>query len=187
MNTTISTDSVKDANTYTLTEGVLNPILGFIFHIPIYSGSSNVSSPEISPEIQPPAAKKPRTVVGAVAGVLHRESVAVQGVNCNAAAAVGGSGTTTPSSNGLFNSMEHHLAAAGVVPLLKKTKKPDQLQPQESEISAAYPQSSPSPSTASTTSSVTAGPAFLHPSSPKHITNSETGSLGIPILLVFST
>ena len=167
--------------------GLLNPFFRIIFHIPIYSGSSsNVSSPEISPEIQPPAAKKPRTsVVGSGgAGSLHRETMALQGVNCNPASVViGSTSSAAPSSNGLFNSMEHHLAAAGVVPLLKKNKKPDQLQQKEaSEISVVaypHPQSSPSPSTTSTTSSVTAGPAFLHPSSPKHITNSETGSLGM--------
>ena len=128
-----------------------------------------MSSPEINPELQPPAAKKSR-------GPLLNNSSS------------GNVATSTPSGGGGssagFYSPVDLAATAAAVPLLKK--KPESCVPESRNLmipilpilsadeDTAYPQSSPSPASST---------GFLHPSSPKHITKTETGSLGIMVLL----
>ena len=127
-----------------------------------------MSSPEINPELQPPAAKKSR-------GPLLNNSSS------------GNVATSTPSGGGGGSSAGFYspvdlAATAAAVPLLKK--KPESCVPESRNLmipilpilsadeDTAYPQSSPSPASSST--------GFLHPSSsPKHINKTETGSLGM--------
>ena len=132
-----------------------------------------MSSPEINPELQPPAAKKSRGPP-----LLNNSSS-------------GNVATSTPSGGGGGSSAGFYspvdlAATAAAVPLLKK--KPESCVPESRNLmipilpilsadeDTAYPQSSPSPASSST--------GFLHPSSPKHITKTETGSLGIMVFVV---
>merc|ERR1712183_945758 len=81
------------------------------------------------------------------------------------------------SSAGFYSPVDL-AATAAAVPLLKK--KPESCVPESRNLmipilpilsadeDTAYPQSSPSPASST---------GFLHPSSPKHITKTETGSL----------
>ena len=124
------------------------------------NNNSGISSPEINPELQPPAAQKSR------GPLLNLNSSNNCNNNTTTAVTTNVISNTPPSGGGgFYNPVE--MAAA--VPLLKKKPEPEIQQP-EPEI--PYPISSPSPASSSS------GAAFLHPSSPKHISKSETGSLG---------
>ena len=156
-----------------------------------------MSSPEINPELQPPAAKKSRGVP-----LLLNNSSTTSTMDSNTTTpSVGGGGST---SVGFYNSVDFD-GKSSVVPslLLNNKNKADRqsfVNLPESRSSnlmipsilptiltsadedTAYPQSSPSPASSST--------GFLHPSnnsmdfdgkSPKHITKTETGSLGMEV------
>ena len=147
-----------------------------------------MSSPEINPELQPPAAKKSR----GVPVLLNNSSSSTSTMDSNTTTPSGGGGGST--SIGFYNSVDFD-GKSSVVPslLLNNKNKADRqsfVNLPESRSSSlmipsilptiltsadedtAYPQSSPSPASSST--------GFLHPSSsPKHITKTETGSLGL--------
>ena len=148
-----------------------------------------MSSPEINPELQPPAAKKSRGVP-----LLLNNSSTTSTMDSNTTTPSGGGGGST--SIGFYNSVDFD-GKSSVVPslLLNNKNKADRqsfVNLPESRSSSlmipsilptiltsadedtAYPQSSPSPASST---------GFLHPSSPKHITKTETGSLGIMVLL----
>ena len=157
-----------------------------------------MSSPEINPELQPPAAKKSRGVP-----LLLNNSSSTSTMDSNTTTSSGGGSGST--SVGFYNPVDFD-GKSSVVPSLLLNKKINKADHQsfvnlpESRSSSlmipsilptiltsadedtAYPQSSPSPASSST--------GFLHPSnnsvdfdgkSPKHITKIETGSLGIMV------
>ena len=155
-----------------------------------------MSSPEINPELQPPAAKKSR---GVPLLLNNSSSSTISTMDSNTTTSSGGVGGST--SIGFYNPVDFD-GKSSVVPSLLLNKKINKADHQsfvnlpESRSSSlmipsilptiltsadedtAYPQSSPSPASSST--------GFLHPSSsPKHITKTETGSLGM-VISVFS-
>ena len=155
-----------------------------------------MSSPEINPELQPPAAKKSR---GVPLLLNNSSSSTTSTMDSNTTTSSGGGGGST--SIGFYNPVDFD-GKSSVVPSLLLNKKINKADHQsfvnlpESRSSSlmipsilptiltsadedtAYPQSSPSPASSST--------GFLHPSSsPKHITKTETGSLGM-VISVFS-
>ena len=155
-----------------------------------------MSSPEINPELQPPAAKKSRGVP-LLLNNSSSSTTSTMDSNTTTPSGGGGGGST---SVGFYNPVDFD-GKSSVVPslLLNNKNKADRqsfVNLPESRSSSlmipsilptiltsadedtAYPQSSPSPASSST--------GFLHPSSsPKHITKTETGSLGM-VISVFS-
>ena len=151
-----------------------------------------MSSPEINPELQPPAAKKSR---GVPLLLNNSSSSTTSTMDSNTTTSSGGGGGST--SIGFYNPVDFD-GKSSVVPSLLLNNKINKADRQsfvnlpESRSSSlmipsilptiltsadedtAYPQSSPSPASSST--------GFLHPSSsPKHITKTETGSLGMEV------